>query len=320
MTHQRPSCARVARAGCLGAALIGLLLCAAPLSAQDLDPRAYAHVPVNGTFLVTGFSLSHGGIVTDPSLPLTDINATVEAPSIGIGRSFSLFGKTAQVFGALPYAWAQVSGKVFEEAANTERAGLGDMRIRVSALVRGAPAGSVLEVAKAPRRTILGTSLTIAAPTGQYFPYRLINVGTNRWGFKPEFAVSHPIGEKWLIDTYAGLWLFTGNHSAYPGTSVRTQEPMGAFQAHVSYSFKRTMWAAFDATYYVGGRTTTDGVANNDRQSNTRMGATFAFPVGRRHSIKLAASRGAIVRAGTNFSTFSVGWQTAWVAMPKPAK
>jgi hypothetical protein len=104
MTHQRPSCARVARAGCLGAALIGLLLCAVPLSAQDLDPRAYAHVPVNATFLVTGFSVSHGGIVTDPSLPLTDINATVEAPSIGLGRSFNLFGKTAQVFGVVPYA------------------------------------------------------------------------------------------------------------------------------------------------------------------------------------------------------------------------
>jgi len=320
MTHVRTSCARLARAGCQGAALLCLLLFAAPLSAQDLDPRAYAHVPVNGTFLVTGFSVSHGGIVTDPSLPLTDINATVEAPSIGIARSFSLFGKTAQVFGAMPYAWAQVSGKVFEKAASTERAGLSDMRFRFSALVRGAPAASVLEIAKAPRRTILGTSLTIVALTGQFFPYRLINVGTNRWAFKPEFAVSHPIGEKWLIDTYAGLWLFTGNNSFYPGTSVHTQEPMGSFQAHVSYSFQRTMWAAFDATYYVGGRTTTDGVVNNDRQSNTRVGATFAFPVGRRHSIKLAVSRGAIVRAGANFSTFSIGWQTAWVRRPAPTR
>jgi hypothetical protein len=92
---------------------------------------------------------------------------------------------------------------------------------------------------------------------------------------------------------------------------------MGAFQAHISYSFQRQMWAAFDATYYVGGRTTVDGVVNNDQQSNTRVGATFALPVGRRHSIKLAASTGAIVRYGANFSTFSIGWQTAW--FPRPA-
>ena len=57
---------------------------------------------------------------------------------------------------------------------------------------------------------------------GQFFPNRLINVGTNRWGFKPEFAVSHPVGERWLIDAYAGLWLFTSNHSFYPGTLPTT--------------------------------------------------------------------------------------------------
>ena len=72
--------------------------------------------------------------------------------------------------------------------------------------------------------------------------------------------------------------------------------------------------------YYVGGRSTVDGVTNDDRQSNTRIGATFALPVGRRHSIKLAVSRGAIVRVGADFSTFSFGWQTAWVTRPAPAR
>jgi hypothetical protein len=297
-----------------------LLLLAAPLSAQDLDPRAYANVPVNGTFLVTGFALSHGGVVSDPTLPVTDINATVETPSVGVGRSFSLFGKTAQAFGALPYSWAQVSGKVQEEARDISRAGLFDMRLRVSVLVRGAPALSVAEFAQAPRRTILGTSLTVVAPTGQFFPDRLINLGTNRWAFKPEFAVSHPMSQKWLLDVYAGLWLFTANDSFYPGASVRTQAPMGSFQAHVSYNVTRKMWAAFNATYYVGGTSTIQGVKNDDRQSNLRLGGTLALPVGRRHSVKLAVSKGAIVRFGTNFTTYSVAWQTGWVSRPKPTR
>jgi hypothetical protein len=175
-------------------------------------------------------------------------------------------------------------------------------------------------LAKAPRRTILGTSLTVVAPTGQFFPDRLVNLGTNRWAFKPEFAVSQPMGQKWLLDVYSALWLFTANDSFYPGTATRTQEPMGAFQAHLSYNFTRLLWAAFDATYYVGGRSTVDGIENNDRQSNTRVGATVAFPVGRRHSIKLAVSKGAIVRSGADFSTFSFGWQTAWVSRPAPAR
>ncbi len=297
-----------------------LLFVAAPVSAQDLDPRAYANVPVNATFFVGGFSVSHGGVVTDPTLPVTDIDASVETPSLGVARSFSLFGKTAQAFGALPYSWAQVSGQALGEARSISRAGLSDMRLRLSVLVRGAPATSALEIAKAPRQTILGTSLTAVPPTGQFFPDRLINLGTNRWAFKPEFAVSHPIGQRWLLDAYAGLWLFTANDSFYSGTSVRTQAPMGAFQAHVSYNFQRQLWAAIDATYYVGGRTTVSGVSNNDRQSNMRVGGTLAVPVGRLHSIKVAVSTGAIVRYGANFTTFSFGWQTAWVTLPKPAR
>jgi len=312
----RPRGGRVLRAA-VGAA--GLLLAAVPLSAQDLDPRSYTHVPVNATFVIGGFALSHGGVVTDPTLPVTDINATIETPSLGLGRSFNLFGKTAQAFAALPYSWAQVSGKVLEEEASITRAGLSDMRLRLSVLLRGAPALTPAEFMKAPRRTILGVSLMVAAPTGQFFPDKLINLGANRWAFKPEFAVSHPIGEKWLLDAYAGLWLFTANDTFYPGTARRTQEPMGSFQAHISYNFSRTLWAAFDATYYVGGRTTVSGVGNDDRQANTRIGGTLSVPVGKRQSIKVAVSRGAIIRIGANFTTLSVGWQAAWLSRPKPA-
>ena len=109
---------------------------------------------------------------------------------------------------------------------------------------------------------------------------------------------------------YSAIWLFTANDSYHPGTLRRTQAPVGAFQAHVGSSFQRAMWAAFDATFYVGGRSTVDGIENNDRQSNTRVGTTVTCPVGRRHSVTLAVSRGAIVRYGADFSTFSVGWQT----------
>ena len=305
---------------CAGVGLLCLLLLAAPVAAQDLDPRAYANVPVNGTFLIWGFSVSHGGVVTDPTLPVTDISATVETPSVGVARSFNLFGKTAQAFGALPYSWAQVSGRVLEESRSISRAGLSDARLRLSLLVRGAPAASLAQFVKAPRRTILGTSLTIVAPTGQFFPDKLINLGTNRWAFKPEFAVSQPMGQKWLLDVYSAIWLFTANNSYYPGTLERTQAPMGAFQAHLSYNFTLRAWAAFDATYYVGGTSTIQGVENNDRQSNTRLGGTVALPVGQRHSIKLAVSRGAIIRFGANFTTLSLGWQTAWFPRPAPTR
>jgi hypothetical protein len=286
---------------------------ASPARAQDLDPRAYAHVPVDATFLVWGFGVSEGGIVTDPTLAVTDVQATVLSPSLGVGRAFRLFGRTAQGFAALPFSFADVSGKVLGDAKAAQRAGLSDMRMRLSFLMRGAPASSAVQIAKAPRRTIVGASLNVAAPTGEYYADKLINLGTNRWSFRPELAVSQPIGQRWLLDVYAGVWFFGANNESYPGTLVKTQTPLGSFQSHLSYNFGPQLWAALDMTYYVGGRTTVEGIPPTDLQSNVRTGATAVLPMGQRHSIKIAVSRGAIVRLGANFNTYSVAWQTAWI-------
>lgn len=77
------------------------------------------------------------------------------------------------------------------------------------------------------------------------------------------------------------------------------------------------MWVALDLTYYTGGNSTVDGVEMDDRQSNSRIGATLVLPVGKRHSIKLAYSRGAIVRSGADFTTISAGWQTTFFKKPE---
>jgi len=293
-----------------------LLLCTTRGSAQDLDPRGYVWSPVNTTIVVGGFAVSHGAVVTDASSPIQDLQASVETPSLGLARTFSLVGRTAQALVALPYSWAQVSGTVTGLDSNVDRSGLSDMRLRVSVLLRGGPAATAAEIGRAPRRTIVGMSLNVVAPTGQYFPDKLINLGTSRWAIRPEIAVSQPVGRRWLMDAYAGVWLFTENNAYYPGTSVRTQEPLTAVQAHVSYNFQPQLWAALDATFYAGGQSSVNGLERDDRVSNARMGATLVFPVGRRNSVKIAGSTGAIVRSGAGFTVVSIGWQRVWFARP----
>ncbi|MCU0343850.1 MAG: transporter [Ignavibacterium sp.] len=280
--------------------------------AQDLDPRAYARVPVDATVLIAGFNYTYGDVVLDPSLPIKDLEAKVESPMLGIARTFSLFGLTSQAYAVLPYSWAQASGKVVGEDSSITRNGFGDARLRVSVLFLGAPAATVEEFAKSSPQTVMGASITITAPTGQFFSNKLINLGTNRWSFKPEIGLSYYISKHWLFDLYAGVWLFTDNNSFYPGTSVRSQNPLISFQTHVSYSFNPLMWAAIDLTYYTGGQSSVNDIYNDDRQNNTRVGATFNFPVSRASSIKLAYSTGAVIRIGGDFSTISLAWQTAF--------
>ena len=300
----------------LRAAVIVLIAgCAAvrPADAQDLDPRAYLKVPMGSNVVTAGFNFSSGGVLADPTSVVQIDKADVSTASLGFVRSFPLFGKTAQAMAALPYTWGDVSGSVGTQAGHITRSGLSDMRLRVSVLLAGAPAMTLQEYIKSPRKPILGASLTVSAPTGQYYPERLINLGTNRWGFKPEIGVSFPLGRRWLADVYAGLWRFTDNGSFYPGTKTRTQETVGALQAHLSYSLSTRAWVAVNSTWYTGGAATVDGAPTGTSLSGTRLGATLVFPVGTRHAVKVACSTGAVIWYGADFTTFSVGWQTGWL-------
>ncbi len=107
-----------------------LMFFTASISAQDLNPRAYTRVPVDLPFIVAGFGYTYGGVLLDPTLPIQDLEAKVETPSIGVGTTFSLLGLTSQAFVALPYSWAQVSGKVVGEDSSITRSGLGDTRFK----------------------------------------------------------------------------------------------------------------------------------------------------------------------------------------------
>lgn len=285
----------------------------ADLVAQDLDPRAYGKVPINATTVVTGIALSSGDVVTEPTLQIKNIKANVQTASIGVAHSFSFFGLTSQVLVAVPYSWAEVTGDVEDISEKVTRSGFSDIRVRFSVLFLGAPAISAKEFSKSKRNTILGASFNVIAPTGEFFADKLINLGTNRWSFRPELAISQPIGKRLLLDFYTGVWIFTNNNNFFPGESLRTQNPLGTVQAHVSYNINPLFWLALDTTYYVGGNSYVNGQSNDNRQSNSRIGITASVPTGKGSSLRLAASTGAVVRAGQNFDTFSIGWQKSWL-------
>ena len=61
-----------------------------------------------------------------------------------------------------------------------------------------------------------------------------------------------------------------------------------------------------------GGRTTIDGMQNDDLQNNSRAGATLAVPVNRNNSIKLFTSNSVHTSAGSDFSLVGIVWQYRW--------
>ena len=288
-----------------------LFVAAAPAAAQEMEPKAYSASPVSATFLVASLSRSTGSVVFDPTLPIQDVEAGINGLAIGVGTTFGLFGKLALISAIVPGAWGDITGQVFEEERSISRAGLADTRVRLSVNLRGNDAMRLREFAKAPRRTIVGTSVLVSAPSGEYDETKLINLGNHRWAFKPEVGVAVPRG-RWDIDAYLGLWLFTANDNFFPGGLERSQDPVVALQGHVSYTFKPRLWLAVDGTWYSGGGTLVEGGEPSGGLNNSRLGATLSIPAGRRQSFKVSYSSGVAVRTGTDFRTLAVGWQWLW--------
>ena len=284
----------------------------AVVSAQDLDPRAYVKVPVNANVIITGLSFLDGEVLLDPTVQIEDLEASAQSLSFGFVRSFRFFGQSAQALAVLPYSWAQLSGKVEGQDKSRDLNGISDMRLRLSVLLLGGKAITISDMSKPPPRTIIGTSVTVIAPTGEYTSERLINLGTNRWSIKPELAITQRISNRWMMDLYTGVWFFTNNDSFYPSASERKQDPLYAFQGHLSYNINTRAWAAFDATYYTGGQSAINDIYKDDRQSNSRIGVTLSLPVAKSNSVKMAYSQGAIIRTGADFKTFSIGWNYTW--------
>lgn len=292
------------------AALAAAVLAATGAVAQDLEPRMYSNAPVGLNFLVAGYTYTDGSVSVDPSVPLQDGEIEVQTTGLGYARVLDVLGRSGKIDVVVPYSWLSGSATFQGEPQEREVEGFGDPRFRFSLNVLGAPALSFEEFQHYEQDVIVGVSLQVTAPLGQYDSDRLVNIGTNRWTVKPEIGISK--SWKRLTLELATSVAFYSENDEFLGDRTLEKEPLYSIQAHAIYSIWRGVWAAFDFTYYGGGETTMDDVEAGERQENTRVGGTLALPVNRYNSIKIYGSTGASARLGADFDTVGVAWQTRW--------
>jgi hypothetical protein len=291
-------------------AVASLLACVGGARAQDMEPRVYSASPIGTNFLNTSYLRTTGSVSLDPSLPLTDVKASINAGTLAYDRTFDLFGQMASAAIVLPYIHGDVSGNVFEQSSQVSRSGLGDLGLRFSANIFGNPALTAEEFAQREPTTTFGASLSVVAPTGDYNPRHLINIDSNRWAFKPEIGLSQPIGN-WFADASASVSVFTDNPNFFGG-HVSGQDPIGAFQLHAGYNFRPGLWLAVDGTHYAGGNTSLDGVVGHEFQVVSRYGLTLSAPIVEDFSTKFAWSTWLTAHNGGGFQKIVVTLQSRW--------
>jgi Putative MetA-pathway of phenol degradation len=292
------------------------------LHAQDLAPRAYIITPIHSNAVTLTYSFNTGGLIFDGNTPITDAKAKVSVSSFNYSHSTHFFGRTASFLAIVPYGIGKFSGTVLGSETNVYRSGLLASVFRFSVNLKGGPAMDLKEFIKWQQKTLIGASIRVVPPTGQYDPTKLINYGANRWAFKPELGVSQR-WHHWLLDTYGAVWFFTTNGEFFsrnqynPGVTAQSEAPVGAFEGHLSYDVKPRLWASLDGNFWFGGRTSLNGIENfSTMQKNSRVGATFSVPMSRHQSLKFSYSKGAYIRYGGNYQTISLAWQYSWRGRP----
>jgi len=270
-----------------------LLLCSllavlpSPFYGQDLSPRAYVITPMHFNAITLTWSFYDGGVNLNGTVPITGAMGRYNVPVFSYYHSLNFFGRSANFTLSLPYAVGNFSGEALGEHKSIYRSGLLDFSGRFSVNLMGGPTMQPQQFATWKQKVLLGASLKVLAPTGQYEPTKLINRGINRWAFKPEFGYSECWGN-WLLDAYAGVWFYTTNSASYdiPMPKPQTGKPIGSFEGHISRNFAHGTWVSLDGNFWWGRVTTlngtrhcyqTDGIS---RWGHRRM-ALFQTPVGK---------------------------------------
>ena len=283
---------------------------AVSLHAQELEPRSLTNIPIGMNFGAVGYAWSQGNILLDPAISIEDLNANMHGVLAAYVRSINVFGLSGKIDAIIPFASGDWSGTQLQEYKTTSRTGVGDPRIRFSVNLLGAPAITKAQFATYQQKTILGVNIQVILPVGQYFPDRLINLGSNRFTFRPQVGVSHKMN-KWLLEAYISAWIFTSNKDFWGGNELR-QNPMYAFKFHAIRSLPKGMWLAANIGYGTGGIAFVNGAERESHISTFRIGGTFAVPLGIHHSIKLLGFTTLRMDKGSDYDLLSLAYQFRW--------
>lgn len=290
--------------------VLGLTLGAGGARAQEMEPRIYGNLPVGMNFLIAAYVHSTGGLAVNPAMPLKNAQLKVDTPALGFAHAFDAWGKAGRFDAVVPGGCLSGTAEVSGAPVSRDICGLLDPSFRLSVNFHGAPAMTLKEFRSYKQDLVAGASIMVSPPWGQYDPVRMVNLGTNVWMVKPDIGISKAVGAV-TLETGLAASLYTINHDFFGG-KTRQQDPVYSVRGNLIYNFSNGVWASLNGTYYTGGRTTVDGVVNDDLISSSRMGISLAFPIDRQQSIKLHASRGISVRTGTDFNVFGIGYQYRW--------
>jgi len=271
------------------ACLLLLAATALPITAQELEPRRWTHLPTGFHVAGAGFAYTEADIAFSPVLELEDVEMELNTYAFKYVGTFALLNKSARIDISQAYQQGRWEGLLQGEPASTERDGWSDTVVRFSMLLRGAPPLKGKQFAeyrsKQGNETLIGAGLAIQLPTGEYSEDRLINLGGNRFVFRPQLGIVHR-RSKWSYELTGSSWIYTKDDNFY-GDNELENGPLFTLQGHVVYSIKKGVWMAGGAGYGYGAESELNGVEKSDEKENLAYGVSLGCALTRTLSCKI---------------------------------
>ena len=285
---------------------VSLLACA-----QFNDPHAYDNAPIGVNQIELAYAYGRADTSIDTSLVITGASFVLNRGTIDYTRYFGLANHLAWVKAGVPLAG--LSGAVAGTNISGSVVGDGDSAYEVAMLLKGGPALTVAQFENYKPTTTLGLSLTVTAPTGLYRPNKILNLGADRWAFRPEIALSCPFGQeqRWQLDVYGNADFYTDSTS-YHGHEILRQQPLPGVEGHISYAFNDSVWLSLDTRYSARGVTSVNDVDQNDSQQNFTFGNELNVSLNRQNSLIFEFARAVVHHNGPTSTGFAVKYDYSW--------
>ena len=278
---------------------------------QDVEPQRWNPIPLGTHILGAGYSYTSGDVFFDPLLQAEDVKIKAHSLAVSFAQPFKVGNKLGSVSLLLPFSIADWSGLLSGEPTGLNRTGFADPRLRASVLLAGPPAGNAMEIRQYkidnPTYTSFGVSLAITFPFGEYFADKLINLGSNRFVFRPQAGMIHYWGQ-WSFELTSSVFIYTRNPDFFNDTE-RGQRPTFAFQSHLVRQFRKSAWVSLSAGYGLGGESIISRQPKGDFRSNLLGSAAYSLMIAQRQGLKFTYIRAQALEAiGSNTDNFLLAW------------
>lgn len=261
----------------MAAVLIALCLVNFGEFANAQIARSYLNAPQGNLFMYSfAGSRSNTGGVENLPIPLTETR--LQTQSLIYSRILDIGGRCGGLGFALPVqdllSYNTEAGQVV-----ARESGIGDPSVTFEMNLFGAPALQKEEFADWTPGNYSGLHFMFGLPLGEYDSNQAVNLGANRFTFRPllNYSLTPDEGKSWL-DFYASTFFYSENRQ-YLGDNRLEQSPLGNLELHYSRTLYDRLWGGVGIIGMFGGKTEVNGEPNSPSQQIGRFALTAGSPM-----------------------------------------